>query len=310
MQRKFESGPIIKPQRTEMLAQPEKAENFLLTHPAYNLTDIVLQSRQAQNIREVLALAQHEELIFQTWGLDKVIKRGRGLKVNLYGEPGTGKTMAAHAIAGELQRPLLEVNYAEIESKFVGETSKNIVALFRIAKEKNAVLLFDEADALLSRRVTEMHSSSDVSVNQTRSVLLKLLDEYSGICLFTTNFIRNYDAAFMRRITFHIYFGLPDETQRQRLWEHYLVDSLPHYADAKELAGKFPGVSGSDIANAVLSAAIRAAVCEATVISQCDLEQATADILRAKQKNSLETIEAQEISEEYARTALDGGATL
>jgi SpoVK/Ycf46/Vps4 family AAA+-type ATPase len=215
--------------------------------------------------------------------------------------------MVAHAIASELQRPLLEVSYAEIESKFVGETSKNIVALFRTAKEKNAVLLFDEADALLSKRVTEMHSSSDVSVNQTRSVLLKLLDEYDGICLFTTNFIRNYDPAFMRRITRHIYFGLPDEKQRKRIWEHFLVDTLPHNANAQELAQKLSGVSGADISNAVLSAAIHAAACQSALIQQRDFEKAMEDILLAKRENEQETVEIQEISTECAKAALNGG---
>lgn len=275
--------------------------------PVYSLEDIILQERQLQGIQEVLALARYENLIYQTWGLEKVIKRGRGIKANFYGEPGTGKTMAAHAIAKELQRPLLMVNYSEIESKFVGETSKNIVALFRTAKEENAVLLFDEADALLSKRVTEMHSSSDVSVNQTRSVLLKLLDEYDGICLFTTNFIGNYDQAFMRRITRHVYFGLPDEAQRQQLWRHYLVDTLPYNADPIQLAQKLPGVSGADIANAVLSAAIHTAANHGAVILQQDLERAVEDIFHAKRENAPEIVEIREVDEEYAKAQLKGG---
>lgn len=310
MQKKFESGPIQRPLHQENAAPSKGAEPFLLTQPSYTLQDIVLQDSQAQAIQEVLALARYEDLIYQTWGLETVIKRGRGLKVNLYGAPGTGKTMAAHAIANELQRPILEVSYAEVESKFVGETSKNIVALFRAAERENAVLLFDEADALLSKRVTEMHSSSDVSVNQTRSVLLKLLDEYEGVCLFTTNFIRNYDPAFMRRITRHIYFGLPDEAQRERLWSHYLIKTLPHHASALELAQKHPGVSGSDIANAVLNAAIHAAAAQADLILQQDLEVVVNDILLAKQKNGQETIETREVSEEYVKTQLKGGVQL
>ncbi len=310
MQGKFESGPIIRQQQREPTDPPAKAERFMLTQPAYSLADIVLQDSQSRAIQEVLALARYDELIYRTWGLEKVIKRGRGLKVNLYGAPGTGKTMAAHAIANELQQPVLEVSYAEIESKYVGETSKNIVALFHAAKEENAVLLFDEADALLSKRVTEMHNSSDVSVNQTRSVLLKLLDEYEGVCFFTTNFIRNYDPAFMRRITRHIYFGLPDEAQRERLWAHYLIDSLPHNASPLELAKKHPGVSGSDIANAVLNAAIHAAAAQADLISQQDLETAVGDILLAKQKNRQGSVEAREVSEEYVKAQLNGGVQI
>lgn len=306
MREKYDSGPIVRPQYIPNPALTEKAEMFPLTQPSYTLKDIILQESQLQSIKEVLSLAQNENLIYRVWGLERVIKRGRGLKVNLYGAPGTGKTMAAHAIANELKLPLLEVSYAEIESKFVGETSKNIVSLFQTAKEKNAVLLFDEADALLSKRVTDMHSSSDVSVNQTRSVLLKLLDEYDGVCLFTTNFIRNFDSAFMRRITRHIFFDLPNEPQRKRLWEHYLVDTLPYVADPQELAEKFALVSGSDIANAVLNAAIHAASCHSSHILQYDFEQAMEALILAKGKNDQEGIQIREVSEEYVKAAMKG----
>lgn len=98
-----------------------------------------------------------------------------------------------------------------------------------------------------------MHTSSDVSVNQTKSVLLNTLDSYTGVCIFTTNFIRNYDPAFMRRISQHIYFPLPDLEQRKRLWEYYLVPSLPYNADIQLLAEMYSAISGADIANSVLS---------------------------------------------------------
>lgn len=118
--------------------------------------------------------------------------------------------MAAHAIAHELNKPLIAVNYAEIESKYVGETSKNITALFNTAKEQDAIIFFDEADAMLSRRVTNMSHATDVSVNQTRSVLLTLMNDHEGLIIFTTNFVSNYDPAFMRRILSHILFDLPN----------------------------------------------------------------------------------------------------
>ena len=285
--RTIEPGKTITIQRNPPAPKPdEKAARFILTKPVYTMADIVLQESQAKAISEVLALAVHERKIYQTWGLEKVIKRGHGLKVNLYGVPGTGKTMAAHAIANQLQRSVLEVSYAEIESKYVGETSKNLVALFHTAEKENAVLLFDEADALLSRRVTEMNSSTDVSVNQTRSVLLKLMDGYDGIILFTTNFIKNYDPAFMRRITRHVYFGWPDTAQRRKLWEHYLVPELPHGVRINEIADQFEKVSGSDIANAVLNAAIRGASQGASVIPQEYFENAMEEIIKARGENS------------------------
>lgn len=100
------------------------------------------------------------------------------IAINLYGLPGTGKTMAAHAIASALKRPMFAVNYADIESKYVGETSKNLTRLFKEAELIDAIIFFDEADAMLSRRVTNMSNSTDVSVNQTRSVLLTLMNNW------------------------------------------------------------------------------------------------------------------------------------
>lgn len=123
---------------------------------------------------------------------------------------------------------MLRVNYAEIESKYVGETSKNLERMFTVARLNHSIILFDEADALLSRRVTDMTSATDVSVNQTRSVLLTLLDGYDGMVIFTTNFISNYDPAFMRRIPFHIKFELPNEAQRIALLQHYLTGTIPN----------------------------------------------------------------------------------
>lgn len=159
--------------------------------------------------------------------------------MNLYGPPGTGKTMAAHAITSALEKQMICVDYAEIESKYVGETSKNLSRLFQTAKEQDAVIFFDEADALLSKRVTNMTSATDVSVNQTRSVLLNLLNQYQGVILFATNFIQNFDAAFLRRIKYHIPFHLPDEAMRERLWRMYIPEKCP----AGRTAGTWPGNS-------------------------------------------------------------------
>lgn len=249
--------------------------------PMFAFENMVLTEEQKILIGQALSLIKNEDLIYNKWGLKSVLKKGNGFKVSLYGPPGTGKTMAAHAVAKALEKQIIEVNYAEIESKYVGETAKNIEMLFSVAKNEDAVLFFDEADALLSKRVTEMHSSADVSVNQTRSVLLKLLDRHSGVCVFATNFINNFDYAFMRRITHHIYFPLPDEKQRCSIWEYYLVESLPHSANPAELAAKFPGISGSDIANAVLAAAASAAYRNALKIEQDDFENAITKIINA-----------------------------
>ena len=261
-----------------------------LTEPRYRFSDLILDTSTISQLRDVVSFYQHQDLLLDTWGLAERYAEMNGLAANLYGEPGTGKTMAGHAIAKALVKKLLVVDYAEIESKYVGETAKNLTALFKSAAEEGAVIFFDEADALLSKRVTNMASATDVSVNQTRSVLLNLLNTYKGITLFATNFLQNYDSAFLRRIRYHIHFPLPDAEQREILWKQYIPAKLPCYANCKELAEKYDGISGSDIANAVFNAAVSAARNHDEEVSQDSLERAiqnTRDVKLANMGNSL-----------------------
>lgn len=148
--------------------------------------------------------------------------------------------MATHTIANELHAKMISVDYAEIESKYVGETSKNLSRLFQIAEETCTVIFFDNADALLSKRVTNTTSVTDVSVNRPRSVLLNLLNQDRGSILFATNFIQNSDAAFLRSIKYHIQFHLPDETLREHLWRTYISSKMPCQIDCQFLAKCFP----------------------------------------------------------------------
>src|SRR5699024_10413971 len=129
----------------------------------------------------------------------------------------------AHALG----QKMIDVNYAEIESKYVGDTSKNIVLAFETAKEENALLFFDEADSILGKRLTDVRQSADHSVNTSRSVMLKQLEAFEGVVVFASNMAKNYDGAFVRRILGHVEFELPDQPTRIRLWERYLLDTLP-----------------------------------------------------------------------------------
>lgn len=247
----------IKTDEQQTMDKHSSANSLL---PRYTLDDLILPIETLQDIKDFLSYQEHEDLIYNVWGLAKTHKHQRQIAINLYGEPGTGKTIAAQAIASSLNRPIIAINYSEIESKYVGETSKNITGIFKQAKDENAVIFFDEADALLSRRVTNMSSSTDVSVNQTRSVLLTLMDQHKGIIIFTTNFIENYDAAFMRRILTHILFELPNLDNRAKLWHKYIPRELPLSWDVSipKLAEVSKGLSGSDIANCILKAAMSA----------------------------------------------------
>ena len=265
---------------------PQKnAIPWKLTEPRYRFSDLILDAGTTSQLRDVVGFYQHQDLILDTWGLSERCADKCGLAANLYGEPGTGKTMAAHAIANALHKQMICVNYADIESKYVGETSKNLTALFSYARSQNVIIFFDEADALLSKRVTNMSHSTDVSVNQTRSVLLTLLNDYDGMVLFATNFISNYDAAFMRRIQYHVKFELPTAELRKKLWRMYIPVQMPAVISIDDIAEKFDGISGSDISNAVLKAALKSAARDEDTIPQLYFEEAVQEIIDSKKAN-------------------------
>ena len=212
-------------------------------------------------LEAALAQITQHDLIFKSWGLGQRHSTGLGLAFNFAGPPGTGKTICAEAIANSLGRQLLVVRYAELESMWMGETAKNVVAIFRTAREEQAVLLFDEADAIAARRSTSVDSGSQRESNSVVNVLLQELERYTGVVIFATNLAANFDPAFERRIRTHVLFELPGETERARIWKVQLHPSRTPLApdvDFNALAQHYE-VSGGDIQNAVLKAALAAA---------------------------------------------------
>ncbi len=288
---------------TEIISKKEEKKiSFEPTNPKYSFEEVVLNDYERERVLDSLCYNEHHELVFNNWGLNNTHKMSKKFGINLYGPPGTGKTMIAHAIAKHLNRNLIQIDYSEIESKYVGETSKNLVSAFAKAKETKSILLFDEADAILSRRVSSMTNATDVSVNQTRSVLLTLMNDYNDIIVFTTNYIENFDPAFMRRIHSHINIGLPDEKSRKRLWHNYIPKNLPHNLNIELIANKYSGVSGSDISNAVLLSAFRGAREKEKFVKHDYFEDSIKSIIESKKKNERTNvkIEKREVSEEYA----------
>lgn len=261
-------------------------EVFIPEEPKWSLDEIILPAEVKAQILDVATYSENSHRVFELWGFKHTHKFSRRIGVNLYGAPGTGKTMAAHAIARELGKKILIVNYADIESKYVGETPKNIRRAFEAAKSSNSILFFDEADAILSKRVTNMTQAVDVSVNQTRSVMLMLMNEYQDFIIFATNFIENFDPAFMRRISIHVKFTLPDEDCRRKLWRMYTPPEVPNNLDFDELAKKFDGISGSDISNAMLNAAFKAARLKVDELDKSLVFEAVENILASKRANA------------------------
>ena len=298
----------MKSDNSKQAVQKEPSVTFQAEKPRYSFNDIILNKKTYDDIQDVLALYEKRDIIFDKWGLAETRKEQNRAGINLYGFPGTGKSMSAHAIANQLGRNILTVDYSQIESKYVGETSKNLVALFNYAKETSSIIFFDEADALLSRRVTNMSSSTDVSVNQTRSVLLVLINEFDDLILFASNFITNYDPAFMRRILAHIKFELPDEESRARLWRLHIPKRMPTDANIKELASLYSGVSGSDISNAVLNASLRAARQNESIVRHSYFAEAIDNIIKSKNDNNdMGTIVSKrKVSEEYVKSQFGG----
>ena len=297
--------PLLSSNKTSL--ETENKSIFHSESPKYDFSEIILNDDTYDSIQDMLSLYQKRDLIFNEWGLSAMYKQQSRMGINLYGAPGTGKTMAAHAIAKQIGKMILIVDYSQIESKFVGETSKNLKSMFEYARDTDSIIFFDEADALLSKRVTDMSNSTDVSVNQTRSVLLTLINEFDGLILFATNCLSNYDPAFMRRISKHIKFDLPDEKNRLKLWKLYIPKEMPTDADVNVLAEKYPNVSGSDISNAVFSASLKAARKDDPIVKQAYFEDAIAKIIESKLENAGGTFSKRTVSEEYVKSQFEGG---
>lgn len=289
----------------------DNEDEFIVFKPDYDLQNIILSKENLDEIESFISFYQNQELIFKVWNLEKVMKDKRSINLNLYGVSGTGKTITAMAIAKRLNKEILVVDYSQIESKYVGETSKNLVKIFDYACKKDVILFFDEADALLSKRVTSMSSSTDVSVNQTRNVLLKLLDNFDGITIFATNFISNFDNAFLRRISKHIEFKNPDKDMRKKLWEYYIVEELPvdnRVALIERISEKHK-ITGADISNIVLKVATKLARTGDKAATAEDFEYYIDESVKIKEnlEDDKFTVEKKKVTKEYAEEKMKEG---
>ena len=229
--------------------------------PRRTFDDVILPPATRRTLDTALAQVTQHDLIFNRWGLGERHPTGLALAFNFAGPPGTGKTICAEAIAHSLGRRLLLVRYAELESLWMGETPKNVAAIFRTARDERAVLLFDEADAIATRRSTSVAHGFQRESNTVVSVLLQELEWYSGVVIFATNLAANFDPAFERRIRTHVLFEMPGEAERLQIWRvqlHPARTPLAGDVDFQALAQRYD-VSGGDIRNAVLKAALAAA---------------------------------------------------
>lgn len=225
----------------------------------YKWDDIVLPMDRTEQLREICNHVKYRERVYSEWGFDRKLAMGKGLCVLFAGPSGTGKTMSADIIAGELGLDLYKIDLSSVVSKYIGETEKNLSRIFEEAEASNAILFFDEADALFGKR-SEVKDSHDRYANVETGYLLQRMEEYEGIVILASNFRKNMDDAFIRRLHFTVEFPFPNETDRRRIWESIWPDATPREPelDLDFLARNFQ-VTGGNIRNIALSAAFLAA---------------------------------------------------
>jgi SpoVK/Ycf46/Vps4 family AAA+-type ATPase len=228
------------------------------------------------------------EQMEEVWKLSTIRPMSGRCILNFYGPPGTGKTRAALGLALQLGKPLYQVDYSAVISKYLGDTAKHIKAAFAAARDHNAVLFFDEADSLLSKRVS-IGESCSTSINQNRNCLMQELDRFDGVVIVTTNLFENYDPALLRRIQRHIKFRVPDVSMRRELFALHLPNPDRVQADYAVLAELSRGLSGGDILNVCVNAIYAGSVDSDSakwLVTQGMLEREIKKVRQAKAEHS------------------------
>jgi hypothetical protein len=221
--------------------------------------DLVLRSDLMAQLHEAADRLALQSRVLDDWGFLQNRSGARGVRLLFAGPPGTGKTLSAEVLAHALDADLLIVDVSRVVSKWVGETEKNLAAVFDAAENSQAVVLFDEADALFARR-TEVSGAHDRYANLETAYLLQRLERFEGLAILATNLRQNIDAAFVRRLEFVLEFSEPDREQRVALWKRHVPAGAPVDRELNyyELAALYPVVGGV-IRNAAVAAAFLAA---------------------------------------------------
>ena len=233
--------------------------------PKYRWNDLILPADPLCQLQELCSQARHRHIVYGDWGFERRLSLGNGLNVMFNGPPGTGKTMAADVIANDLQVDLYKIDLSQIVSKYIGETEKNLDRVFHEALSSNAIIFFDEADALFGKR-SEVKDAHDRYANIETGYLLQKMEEHDGLVILATNLRNNLDDAFLRRMHFVVEFPFPDQEQRAKLWQTLFPEEVPRSGDVdfSYLARHFK-VPGGNIRNIAVCAAFLAAAERAEV---------------------------------------------
>jgi SpoVK/Ycf46/Vps4 family AAA+-type ATPase len=234
--------------------------------PRYAWDDIILPPNKKAQLKEILNYVKYRNLVYSDWGFERKLSLGKGLNILFAGESGTGKTMAAEIIGYELKLDLYKIDLSSVVSKFIGETEKNLNQIFKEAETSNAILFFDECDAIFGKR-SEIKDSHDRYANLEISYLLQKLEEHKEIVILASNLAQNIDDAFTRRMQFWVEFPFPDERNRLEIWKNIFPQAAPLNEDVElDFLAKQFSISGGVIKNIALKSAFFAAQ-ESSVIT-------------------------------------------
>jgi hypothetical protein len=256
-QRAIESQDLFAAARAH--SNPNLSNLARKIEPRYTWDDIILPEDSLSLLHEIVDTVRGRPLVLEEWGVGKKLVSSNGITVLFAGPPGTGKTMGAEVIANELKLDLYKIDLSTVVSKYIGETEKNLERVFAEAQSSNAILFFDEADALFGKR-SEVKDAHDRYANIEISYLLQRMEVYDGVTILATNLRANLDEAFTRRLQFSVNFPFPQEKYRLLIWETLFPPDVPRdpEVDFRELAKRFR-LAGGNIRNIIVNAAYLAA---------------------------------------------------
>jgi SpoVK/Ycf46/Vps4 family AAA+-type ATPase len=254
------------------IARPEMSGLATQIIPKAALNDLVLPDIQRQLLDTIAIRVEQRSKVYEDWGFETKSSRGLGITALFAGESGTGKTMAAEALANNLDLDLFKIDLSTVVSKYIGETEKNLRRVFDAAESGGAILFFDEADALFGKR-SEVKDSHDRYANIEVGYLLQKMEEYRGLAILATNMKNALDPAFIRRIAFIVKYPFPDEKSRAEIWKRIFPKSVPidKNLDFGRLAKL--NITGGNIQNIALNASFIAAE-EGTEVGMRHLKEA------------------------------------
>jgi len=275
---------LVSQMRECQLADGDQEVGFLIEPDhRHELENMVLYPETRQTLQIGLNRVLRRAELEEAWQLSRIEPRANRCVLNLHGPPGTGKTMSAYAVAKRFNKKIYQVDYSQIISKWVGETAKMIAAAFESARRHDAILFFDEADSLMSKRIDMSGEAQSwaTSINQNRNVFMQELDRHDGVVLMSTNKFCNFDEAFLRRVACHIPYRLPNRMMRVKLFKLHLPENNRVRVDNWEVLGRASkNFSGGDILNVVVNAINRASLADDPAAWFLTTDDLTAEVTR------------------------------